>query len=112
MSWTRYLLHDFWTAREFNELEASQRSSRRSARQHRSNAARARKELQERIEELEQDLGEATLLLRTLADLCVEEGVLTAEQLQAKAKELDALDGVIDGRMGRPVDGAGSGDED
>ena len=56
------------------------------------------------VDELEQDLGEAVLLLRTMSDLCVAKGVISAEEMMAKAEELDALDGVIDGRMSKPVD--------
>ena len=63
--------------------------------------------LRDRIEELEQDLAETSLLVRTLADLCVEKGVLAAGEMVAKAEQLDALDGVIDGRMGKPADDGG-----
>ncbi|MFT6082120.1 MAG: hypothetical protein ACI8UD_001655 [Planctomycetota bacterium] len=64
----------------------------------------SKQEMGTRIEELEQDLGEATLLLRTLADLCVHKGVVTEEEMMQKAQQLDALDGVVDGRLGKPVD--------
>lgn len=99
MSWTRYLLHDFWTAREFNRIDDEERRRNRSQR-----AARRRHETElavmaQRIDELEQDLGEATLLLRALADLCVEQGVVAPADLAAKAAALDALDGTVDGRM-------------
>ena len=104
MSWTRYLLHDFWTAREFNKMDDAQRSSRKSARLRRQRSATMNKQLEGRIDELEQDLGEAVLLLRTMSDLCVEKGVISAEEMMAKAEELDALDGVVDGRMGKPDD--------
>lgn len=83
MSWTRYLLHDFWTAREFNEIEDTRRSERRSHRRHRSNAAAERMKLRDRVEELEQDLAETSLLVHTLADLCVEKGALAAGEMVA-----------------------------
>ena len=104
MSWTRYLLHDFWTAREFNKLDATRLSQRKSARRIRRDTVAKNQELTSRIDELEQDLGEAALLLRTLTDLCIEKGVISAEEMMAKAEQLDALDGVIDGRMSKPVD--------
>lgn len=104
MSWTRYLLHDFWTAREFNKIDEERRARRRSRRMRTQRQAAERAKLESRIEELEQDLGEAVLLLRTMSDLCVQKGVLTADEMMERAEELDALDGVIDGRMGKPAD--------
>lgn len=100
MSWTRYLLHDFWTAREFERLDVERRHRRQASRR----AARRRVEqaraLEARVAELEENLAEATLLLRTLSDLCVQKGVVTAAEMAAHAEHLDALDGMIDGRLG------------
>lgn len=104
MSWTRYLLHDFWTAREFNKIDEERRARRRTSRRRTERLKAAREALEARVDELEQDLGEAVLLVRTLTDLCLEKGVLDPEDMFKKAEELDALDGVIDGRMGKPVD--------
>jgi len=104
MSWTRYLLHDFWTAREFNKMDEERVARRRSSRRRTERLAAQRRELEGRVEELEQDLGEAVLLVRTLTDLCLEKGILGSEELMAKAEQLDALDGEIDGRMGKPKD--------
>lgn len=99
MSWTRYLLHDFWTAREFNRIDDDERRRGRAER-----AARRRQEAEltamaQRVAELEQDLGEATLLLRALAELCVEKGLVAPADLSAKVAALDALDGTVDGRL-------------
>lgn len=104
MSWTRYLLHDFWTAREFNKMDDERRSRRKSTQRTRQRHVSETKVLESRVDELEQDLGEAVLLLRSMSDLCVQKGVISAEEMMAKAEELDALDGVVDGRMGKPVD--------
>ncbi|MFT7534857.1 MAG: hypothetical protein ACI85K_000807 [Hyphomicrobiaceae bacterium] len=104
MSWTRYLLHDFWTAREFNKMDDERRSRRKSTQRMRHRHVSETKVLENRVDELEQDLGEAVLLLRSMSDLCVQKGVISAEEMMAKAEELDALDGVMDGRMGKPVD--------
>lgn len=104
MSWTRYLLHDFWTAREFNKMADERVARRRSSRRRTERLAAQRKELEGRVDELEQDLGEAVLLVRTLTDLCLEKGILGSEELMAKAEALDALDGEIDGRMSKPKD--------
>ena len=104
MSWTRFLLHDFWTAREFNKIDDGRRARRKSSRRRRNQHASERAAVSNRIDELEQDLGEAVLLLRTMSDLCVAKGVISAEEMMAKAEELDAQDGVTDGRMSKPVD--------
>ena len=104
MSWTRYLLHDFWTAREFNKMDEERRARRKSTRRLRQTHIAQKQELSNRIDELEQDLGEAVLLLRTMSELCVQKGIVSAEEMMAKAEELDALDGVIDGRMSKPAD--------
>ena len=61
MSWTRYLLHDFWTAREFNKIDDERRARRKSSRRQRHQHASERAALSNRIAELEQDLGEAVL---------------------------------------------------
>lgn len=100
MSWARYLIHDFWTAREFNRRDEERRRTNRASRMRARARTRDIDDNRARIGELEQDLAEATLLLRTLADLCVQKGVLTADEVAAKAEELDALDGTIDGRIG------------
>ncbi len=105
MTWSRFLLHDFWTAREFNRLEADLRQrdriSRRRSRTQREELAT----MTARIDQLEQDLGEATLLVRSLAELCIANGVLSTAELSAKAEALDALDGKLDGRIGKVPEG-------
>lgn len=103
MSWTNYLLYDFWTARKFNELDAERAQRRRSERRRRRERGAERAAIEQRLEELERSLEESALLLRSLADLCLEKGVLSPDDLAARAHELDGLDGRIDGRMGLPV---------
>jgi hypothetical protein len=110
MSWTRYLLHDFWTAREFNRIDDQRRSGRRAERRAARRHTAEVRALEARVEELEGDLAEAALLLRTLSDLCVQKGLVSAEEVMARAEYLDGLDGVVDGRLGEPVDGSGEAD--
>lgn len=106
MSWTRYLLHDFWTARALNELEEKLTSSRRNARRQ----VLAKAALSDRVRELEQDLEETVLLARALADVCMAKGLLDAKELGARIEHLDGLDGVVDGRIGKPGKPADEGD--
>jgi len=53
-----------------------------------------------RIEELRADLERMSLLAKTLADLCIERGVLTREQLHDKLLVLGLADGARDPRRG------------
>jgi len=92
MSWTRYLMHDFCTAREFNEIEEQTKRRARAMRRDRRSAARQR-------EDLESDVGFLALTLLSLVRSLVEKGVLSPEDLRAHMRELDAADGVEDGKL-------------
>lgn len=92
MSWTRYLLHDYFTAREFNRLDDDRRRRAWADR-------RARVRTNDRIAELEGDLASLAQLSRALVEACLSKGVVTREELAALADKLDELDGVKDGRL-------------
>jgi hypothetical protein len=49
------------------------------------------------IDQCEVDLGRALLKLHALVDVLVDKGLVTADELAAKAQELDELDGESDG---------------
>lgn len=98
MSWIRYLLHDFWTAREFNRMEEEVAGNRAMTRWRTRELKGDLAGLRERVLELEDDLGRATLLLRALADTCVKKGLLSRAELQVVASRLDAEDGSVDGK--------------
>jgi hypothetical protein len=51
------------------------------------------------IVQLRADVARIALLTRSLADLCIERGVLTPGQLKEKMLALDLTDGREDGRM-------------
>ena len=74
MSWTRYLLHDFFTAHELNRVEHRFRRSR-------SASASSGAAVRDRMDDLEDDLGRATLIVHALAEVCVRKGLLTREFL-------------------------------
>lgn len=57
------------------------------------------KSAKERIAALEDDLGRVALLARALADLCLEKGVLTREELVRQLCETDLADGKQDQRL-------------
>ncbi len=104
MSWTRYLLHDFWTAREFNRIDNERRTANRVRRRRVRLDGQRIQEQSARIEQLEDDLGEAMLVVRTLADLCIRKGLISEAEFAAHAEHLDGLDGVVDGKLGRAED--------
>ena len=52
-----------------------------------------------RVEELEQSLGRVALLARTLAELCLEKGLITSDELDAKLAEVDFADGAQIGTL-------------
>lgn len=92
MTWSRYFTHDFWTAREFDRVDAEIRRRGRADR-------RTRMELRERVKELEDDLGHVALLTRALVDACLAKGLLTHDEVAALVMKLDAADGTVDGRL-------------
>ena len=104
MTWTRHLLHDFWTAREFNRIDDERRAANQVRRRRQRIDKQRIEEHAERIEQLEDDLGEAMLVVRTLADLCIRKGVISEAEFAEHARHLDGLDGTIDGKMGRAAD--------
>ena len=88
MGLERYLLHDFFTALELNDLERRGRLERR-----------ARVSQRQRADRLEAEVGRAALLLRSLAELCIAKGVITAEELRRQMLAVDLVDGVADQRL-------------
>lgn len=92
MGLSRYFLHDFFAAREFNELEERRRRSDRAERQ-------KRRADRERIHELEVELARVSMLARALGDLCLAKGVVTRDELAAALLEADLADGVQDGGL-------------
>ena len=49
-----------------------------------------------RIDELEADLARVALLARSLAEVCLDKGVLTKDELRIKLLEVDMADGARD----------------
>ncbi|MHC4940842.1 MAG: hypothetical protein ACYTHK_18015 [Planctomycetota bacterium] len=92
MSLTRYFLHDFWTAAEFNEIEQKTNARQRVERKARRRATAERAELEE-------DAGFLALTLMGLIRSLVAKGVISREELLREMRALDAADGEVDGRM-------------
>ena len=92
MGLERYFLHDFFTAHELNELERRTRSER--AFQHRQRLSALK-----RAEAAEDELARVALLARSLAELCLAKGLITAEELRQRMLTVDAVDGKRDARL-------------
>jgi hypothetical protein len=92
MSLSRYFLHDFFTAREFNELEQRERRRRDQQR-------RWRRADHERIQVLEDQLARVAMLARGLADACLAKGVMSRDELAHHLLEADLADGAEDGGL-------------
>lgn len=52
-----------------------------------------------RLTELEDDLARATLLIHTLTEACLRQGVFSEQEIAAVAAEIDLFDGVADGKL-------------
>lgn len=88
MGIARWLFNDWFTAHELENLD-----QRLAARERQE--ARGR----ERYDELRADVERLALLTKALAELCLERGVLTRDQLRERMFELDLSDGAQDGRL-------------
>lgn len=86
--------HNSWAMQGQIDKEAAQR------RKAHLTSVRARLQLQQRVERLEDDLARMGLLTLALANLCVDKGVLTADEVKARMAEIDLADGVEDGKAG------------
>ena len=53
----------------------------------------------QRLREMEAELGRVSLLAFALAELCLDKGVVSIEELDSRLKDLDATDGNADGRL-------------
>ena len=76
--------------------------SNRSSRLRQSAAARQRQlatDLAKRIEVLEDQVGELALLCRSLLTVLREDGTVLPERLQAVMRQIDAEDGLVDGKV-------------
>jgi hypothetical protein len=55
--------------------------------------------LEDRVKELESDLGRVALLTRALIDACLKKGLVTQVELAELMRKADASDGTEDGRL-------------
>lgn len=53
----------------------------------------------DRIEQLEDDLARAVLLIHTLTEACILKGIFTRDEIARAANEIDLFDGAADGKL-------------
>ena len=95
MTWSEIFLNDYYPHRELKrvnqriraEIDLRNASSRR---------------MRDRFEELEEENARLALMLRALTEMCQRKGVFSIEEMQQMVAEVDAWDGVVDGRYGLP----------
>lgn len=98
---------DFWDLffdsdfKQRADIEALKRSehARRVSRRHK---LRQVEDMEQRIEQLEDQVGELALLCRTLLTVMREDGSIAPERFQEVMIRIDAEDGVVDGKVTPP----------
>jgi len=85
---------------ESQQLQSHQEGQRqfREERERRWDASRSQG-LERRVEELENDLGQAGLIIEALMHLLQKKGTLTRDEVAKRAIEVDLADGVRDGKL-------------
>lgn len=81
--------------RQRSDIEDLKRRSQVTGR----SQTRKAKELDRRVDELEEEVGEITLVCRSLLTLLRQSGVVDPTAFEAVMADIDAEDGVIDGRV-------------
>ena len=90
--WTRYLFHDYWTAKEFNSME--DRMRRQASTRRRRDGDR-----QAAVEELEAEIGFVALMNRAMLQVMMENGLCDKARIGQLMRHFDTLDGEADGGL-------------
>ncbi len=99
MSIFNYIFDSDWSQRSDIEALKSQNASLVG----RSRERRSKEAANEaRVEELEQEVGELALLCKTMMQILLEKRVCTGQEFEALIADLDAADGVSDGKVTKP----------
>jgi hypothetical protein len=68
----------------------------------RARAERSQASANKRIEELESEVGQLTIIVEALLESISDRGILSREDIAKKLCDIDERDGVIDGRITKP----------
>jgi hypothetical protein len=84
--------------RQAVELRSQQIAKNQQTRQ----ALRLSHQTDERITELENELAQSAIVIESLITLLEEKNLVSREELKQRVRQLDATDGVIDGKITPP----------
>jgi hypothetical protein len=87
-----------------NRVEKVAQQQRYDRLRDRGSARRRAEALEERLEDLEHDVGEMALFVRTLWRILAEKGTIDRAEFVQVARAIDAQDGTADGRYTGPID--------
>ena len=68
----------------------------------RKQAVRLNTKAEDRVKELEIELAQSALVIESLISLLEEKNLVTREELKQRTSQIDAADGVVDGRITPP----------
>lgn len=68
----------------------------------RKQAVRLNTKAEDRVKELEVELAQSALVIESLISLLEEKNLVTRDELKQRTSQIDAADGVIDGRITPP----------
>lgn len=68
----------------------------------RKQAVRLNTKAEDRVKELEVELAQSVLVIESLISLLEEKNLVTRDELKQRTSQIDAADGVIDGRITPP----------
>lgn len=92
MNWLRFLNVDYWQNQELERLQkkvAITDESRHEQQEY----------LDAKLQQLEGDLARVTLFCWSLVEIGTRKGIFTREEIDSISKEIDALDGRVDGGL-------------
>lgn len=97
-----YLFDNEWAQR--SDIELTKRRLEHQSRVDREARRRLRRGMEARIDDIEDDVAELALFVRTLMRVLTEKGVIDRAAFVEAARAVDASDGTEDGRYTGPVD--------
>ncbi len=99
MSLFDFLFPDQAQAAHLRRLADSTSLANTQARISQTRSSISNSSLEKRVVELEDEVGQLTIVIESLLESIADKGVLTREDIARKIGEIDARDGVIDGRI-------------
>jgi hypothetical protein len=90
--WTMFSISKYFGTRHSEMLDAK-------LKRFRAGSLGSRIHTEDRVNQLEDDVSRALLLLQALTETCIAKGVLTRDELAAMAEQVDLSDGVADGKL-------------